>query len=129
MTKRSLCLAAAGCPIRAAYVHDLLSIMSTTTSRDQSVPGSEACADARFPRVGEHFDANPPARVQVLIQDRESLLFHMSPNGWTTDAGAAEDFRTVVKAIDFAVRNRMRGLYVVMRFENPEFDLQLPVNF
>jgi hypothetical protein len=68
-------------------------------------------------------------KVQVLIQDRQSLLFHMTSNEWTVDVGAAEDFRSVVKAIDFAVRNRLRGLSVVMRFENPEYDLQFPVNF
>ena len=53
----------------------------------------------------------------------------MPSSEWTADVGAAANFRAAVKAADFAVRNRLRGLNVVMRFENPEYDLQLPENF
>ena len=84
--------------------------------------------------AGPNYNSRPPfvhphMRMQVLVQDRESLLFYKGPNEWTTEVAAAGDFKNVVEAIRFVVKHKLHAMDVIMHFDNPEHDLRLPLSY
>ena len=80
-------------------------------------------------RASQPYGTSHGARVRVLLQSRESSLFYMAPDEWTDDIRTAADLKNVVSAVDFVVRNHLRGIDVIMQFENPAHDLRLPLNY
>jgi len=54
-------------------------------------------------------------------------MFFQSPAQWTSDAGHAHDFGTSPKAILYAIENGLNEVEVYWDFEDPEFNVRLPV--
>ena len=65
--------------------------------------------------------------MRVLLRSTESKNYLQDQGQWTSDRGAARDFGTSGRAILFATEHRLAGLEVVLAFENPLYDLSIPL--
>jgi hypothetical protein len=65
--------------------------------------------------------------MRILIQQRASGRYFKDIQEWTRDHLEAMDFGTSSRAIDFCVANGLSGVQLVLKFEEEEFDLVLPL--
>ena len=65
--------------------------------------------------------------MRVLIQQKDSGLYFQDIAAWTSDHQDAMDFVTSTRAIDFCVANKLSGVQLVLKFEEQEFDIVMPL--
>ena len=61
--------------------------------------------------------------MRALICDLRTGRFYGSDGRWTPRRDEAFDFRNADHASAFAVDNRLRGVEVVLAFDQPEYDV------
>lgn len=66
--------------------------------------------------------------MRVLLRDRKTNLFWLGDGRWTANALAACDFGSSSNCIQYALRERLADTEVVLSFENPLYDIALPLN-
>ena len=66
-------------------------------------------------------------KARVLLRNQETGQYHAGPNGWGADCAGAHDFDTVENAIQHARTQKLAGMEVVLRYDDPACDLVLPV--
>lgn len=64
--------------------------------------------------------------MRVLLRS-ETGLFLGSVEEWTTSAGSALAFKSCFQAIEFAREKGLRNAEVVLSFDDPAYDLALPL--
>ena len=64
--------------------------------------------------------------MRVLLRN-ETGLFLMSVEEWTSSAGSALAFASSFHAIQFAREKGLRNTEVVLSFDDPAYDITLPV--
>jgi len=65
--------------------------------------------------------------MRILIQQKESGLYFKDLNDWTRLSGEAMDFLSSTSAIDFCVSNKISGVQLVLKFDEQQYDIVLPV--
>jgi hypothetical protein len=55
-------------------------------------------------------------------------LFWVGDGRWTANALAARDFGSSSKCIQYALTERLAGTEVVLSFDNPLYDIALPLH-
>lgn len=68
------------------------------------------------------------ARMRILLQQKDTGLYFQDIDSWTDEHLRAMDFVSSAKAIDFCVANRLNGVHLVLKFEQQEHDIVLPLN-
>jgi hypothetical protein len=66
--------------------------------------------------------------MRVLLRSKVSRHYFQDRGQWTSDRGAARDFGTSGRAILFAMENQLSGLEVVLTFDNPQYDVAIPLH-
>lgn len=64
--------------------------------------------------------------MRVLLRS-ETGLFFKSVEEWTASAANAAEFKSSLVAMEFARENGFVGAEVVLSFDNPAYDISLPV--
>ena len=64
--------------------------------------------------------------MKVLLKD-EKGYFYKCDGEWTACAGSALDFKGSLRAIMFAREKGLSNAEVVLWFDNPQYDISLPV--
>jgi len=65
--------------------------------------------------------------MKILLQQKDTGLYFRDINGWDPDPDAAMDFLSSTTAIDFCVANKITGVQLVLKFDEPRYDIILPV--
>ena len=66
-------------------------------------------------------------RMRILLQQKETGLYFKDIDSWVRTSAEAMDFVSSTAAIDFCVHNKLSGLQVVLKFEEQQYDIVLPV--
>ena len=65
--------------------------------------------------------------MRILIQQKEAGLYFKDVGDWTRNPAEAMDFLSSSSAIDFCVMNKISGVQLVLKFEEQQYDIVLPV--
>jgi hypothetical protein len=66
--------------------------------------------------------------MRVLLRSTKTNLFYESGSDWTADSEAAHDFGNSARAIQFVVEWRLLNVEVVLAFDDPHYNIRLPLN-
>ena len=66
-------------------------------------------------------------RMRILLQQKDSGLYFKDIESWTRDSSEGMDFLSSTAAIDFCSRNKLKGVQLVLKFEEQKYDIVLPV--
>jgi hypothetical protein len=65
--------------------------------------------------------------MRILLQQKETGLYFKDIESWSRDSAEAMDFLSSTAAIDFCVGNKLKGVQLVLKFEEHRYDIVLPV--
>jgi len=65
--------------------------------------------------------------MRILLQQKETGLYFKDIESWTRTSSEAMDFLSSTAAIDFCVSNKLKGVQLVLKFEEHQYDIVLPV--
>jgi hypothetical protein len=65
--------------------------------------------------------------MRILIQQKETGLYFRDVGDWTRNPTEAMDFLSSTSAIEFCVMNKISGVQLVLKFEEQQYDIVLPV--
>ncbi|HHY84936.1 MAG TPA: hypothetical protein GYA07_05310 [Verrucomicrobia bacterium] len=65
--------------------------------------------------------------MRILIQQKETGLYFQDVGAWTRNSSEAMDFLSSTAAIDFCVLNKITGVQLVLKFDEQQYDIVLPV--
>jgi hypothetical protein len=65
--------------------------------------------------------------MRILLQQKETGLYFKDIGSWTRSTAEAMDFLSSTAAIDFCVVNKLNGVQLVLKFEEHQYDIVLPV--
>jgi hypothetical protein len=65
--------------------------------------------------------------MKILLQQKDTGLYFKDINGWDPDPNVAMDFISSTTAIDFCVANKISGVQLVLKFDEPRYDIIVPV--
>lgn len=65
--------------------------------------------------------------MRILIQQKNGGLYFKDVGEWTRDPAEAMDFLSSTSAIDFCVLNKISHVQLVLKFEEQQYDIVLPV--
>ena len=71
--------------------------------------------------------ANNRECMRALIRDLRTGHFYAQDGRWTPVREEARDFGSADQASTFAVRDRLRGVEVILASDNPEHDRRVSV--
>lgn len=66
--------------------------------------------------------------MRILLQQKETGLYLQDVAEWTCRSAEARDFLSSTVAIEFCLSNRLKGLQVVLKFEEERFDIVFPIS-
>lgn len=67
--------------------------------------------------------------MRILLCNPSNGLFFRNPDQWTSEPELAEDFRSSPKAILFARERAFKEVEVFWDFDDPEYNVRLPVRY
>ena len=62
--------------------------------------------------------------MKIVLEDIKTKRF-MGTRGWTKQESRAKDFQSSLAAIDYCFRQHMRGVRILMAFEEKRFNFYL----
>jgi len=65
--------------------------------------------------------------MKILLRNTQTGLFYVGPDRWTENHPEAFDFEKTDLALDAVRDGKMRGIEVLMKFDNPAFEIPLTV--
>ena len=65
--------------------------------------------------------------MKVLVQDLITAAYFQSPGSWTTELDEAFVFADSQAAAHFCLDNEIAHVQVVLKFDDDQYDVQLPV--
>jgi hypothetical protein len=65
--------------------------------------------------------------MRILIQQKETGLYFKDVGSSTRNPAEAMDFLSSTTAIDFCVMNKISSVQLVLKFEEQQYDIVLPV--
>jgi len=66
-------------------------------------------------------------RMRILLQQKATGLYFKDIDAWSRGSAEAMDFVSSTAAIDFCVSNKLKGVQLVLKFEEENYDIVLPV--
>ncbi len=64
--------------------------------------------------------------MRILIQKKDSGLYFKDIEDWTASSVHAMDFLSSTTAIEFCVLNKIKGVHLVLKFEEDHHEIVLP---
>jgi len=65
--------------------------------------------------------------MRILIQKKDSGLYFKDIEQWTPNSAEAMDFLSSTEAIDFCTANKVKGVHLVLKFEDEHHEIVMPV--
>jgi hypothetical protein len=65
--------------------------------------------------------------MKILLRNTQTGLFYVGPDHWTKNHPEAFDFEKTDLAIDAIRDSKLQGIEVLMKFDNPAFEIPLTV--
>jgi hypothetical protein len=65
--------------------------------------------------------------MRVLLQDRNSRQYFKWEHEWVSDSSMATNFSNTSQALHSAAGHRHRLLDIILKFDNPRYDLRIPI--
>jgi hypothetical protein len=65
--------------------------------------------------------------MRILLQQKETGLYFKDVSSWTRASLEAIDFVSSTAAIDFCTVNKLSEVQVVLKFDEQQYDIVLPV--
>lgn len=65
--------------------------------------------------------------MRILIQKKDSGLYFKDIEAWTANPAEARDFLSSTAAIDFCATNKIKGVHLVLKFEEERHEIVVPV--
>ena len=65
--------------------------------------------------------------MRILIQNKENGLYFRDIEDWTANSVHAMDFLSSTSAIEFCVINKIKGVHLVLKFEEEHHEIVLPL--
>jgi len=65
--------------------------------------------------------------MRILLQQKESGLYLKDLESWSAKSAEAMEFVNSTAAIDFCVANRLKGVQLVLKFDEQRCDIVLPL--
>ena len=66
-------------------------------------------------------------RMRILLQQKESGLYFKGIDDWTRNSTEGMNFLSSTAAIDFCTRNKLKGVQMVLKFDEQKYDIVLSV--
>jgi len=66
-------------------------------------------------------------RIRILIQKKDSGLYFKDIEDWSTSSIHAMDFLSSTAAIEFCTANKIKGVHLVLKFEEEHHEIVLPM--
>ena len=67
------------------------------------------------------------SQMKVLLQSKATGLYLKSANATTASADEALDFMGSTQAAEFCAENKIRGMQIVLRFDEEHYNIVLPM--
>ncbi len=64
--------------------------------------------------------------MRILIQKKDSGLYFKDIEDWTANSVHAMDFLSSTTAIEFCVLNKIKGVHLVLKFEEEHHEIVMP---
>ena len=64
--------------------------------------------------------------MRILIQKKDSGLYFKDIEDWTSSSVHAMDFLSSTAAIEFCVLNKIKGVHLVLKFEEEHHEIVMP---
>ncbi len=65
--------------------------------------------------------------MRIVLQQKDTGLYFKDIGSWVQSSREAMDFVSSLKAIDFCVLNKLDGLQLVLKFEEEQHEIVMPV--
>jgi hypothetical protein len=65
--------------------------------------------------------------MRILLQQKETGLYLKEQGAWSANNAEAMEFVSSTTAIDFSVANRLKGVQLVLKFDEQRCDIVLPL--
>lgn len=65
--------------------------------------------------------------MRVLLRNADSGLFYAGSAEWTSDPADALDFEETDRALDAVCNDKLSGVQILMRFDDPVYEIPLTV--
>jgi hypothetical protein len=65
--------------------------------------------------------------MRIILQQKDTGLYLNEVGLWVRDSVGAMDFVSSTTAIDFCVTNKLSDVQLVLKFEEQEYDIVMPV--
>ena len=65
--------------------------------------------------------------MRILIQKKDSGLYFKDIETWTPNSAEAMDFLSSTAAIEFSRVNKIKGVHLVLKFEDEHHEIVMPV--
>ena len=65
--------------------------------------------------------------MRILLQQKDSGLYLSDVDSWTRDSAEAMHFLSSSEAIEFCLLNELKGLHLVLKFDEEKYDIVMPV--
>lgn len=62
--------------------------------------------------------------MRIVLEDPETRRF-LGARGWTKEQGRARDFHSSVTALDYCFKERLRGVRILLAFDEKRFNFYL----
>ena len=65
--------------------------------------------------------------MRIVLQQKQTGLYFKDVGAWVPSSTEAMDFVSSTAAIDFCTNNRLTDVQLVLKFEEQQYDIVLPV--
>jgi hypothetical protein len=65
--------------------------------------------------------------MKILLRNTRTGLFYVGPDRWTENDPEAFNFEKTDQALDAVREGKMQSIEVLMKFENPAFEIPLSI--
>ncbi len=65
--------------------------------------------------------------MKILLRSTQTGLFYAGPDHWTGNGPEAFDFQQTDLALDTVRDSKLKGIELLMKFEDPEFEIPLTI--
>jgi hypothetical protein len=65
--------------------------------------------------------------MRIVLQQKQTGLYFKDVGAWVHTSAEAMDFVSSTAAIDFCTNNRLADVQLVLKFEEQQYDIVLPV--
>ena len=66
-------------------------------------------------------------RMRILLQQKETGFYFKDVGSWVRSTSEAMDFVSSTSAIEFCLTNKLPDMQMVLKFEDQNYDIVLPV--